>query len=67
MENDWLKDIDARISYALTVGEQYGFIKPKDVVLVVTGWKRGSGHTNTLRLISVPDKLDRSTSFTQYH
>lgn len=66
VENDWLKDIDARIIYALTVGEQHGFIKPRDVVVVVTGWKRGSGHTNTLRLVTVPDQLDNNAAFAQY-
>lgn len=65
VESDWLKDIDARIIYALMVGEQHGFIKPKDVVVVVTGWKRGSGHTNTLRLVSVPEILD-DAAFAQY-
>uniref|UniRef100_A0A224XHX8 Pyruvate kinase n=1 Tax=Panstrongylus lignarius TaxID=156445 RepID=A0A224XHX8_9HEMI len=51
---DWLKDIDARIIFGLMIGESKGFIKRGDPVVVVTGWKKGSGYTNTMRIINVP-------------
>ncbi|XP_014245362.1 pyruvate kinase-like isoform X2 [Cimex lectularius] len=55
---DWLKDIDSRIIYGLALGFHKGFLKGNDQVIVVTGWKKGSGYTNTMRVISVPEKLD---------
>lgn len=55
---DWLKDIDARIIHGLNIGETRGFIKPGDAVVVVTGWKKGSGYTNTMRIINVPQETN---------
>ncbi|XP_063216799.1 pyruvate kinase-like isoform X2 [Bacillus rossius redtenbacheri] len=50
---DWLKDVDARVQYGLTFGKQRGFLKPGDAVVIVTGWKQGSGFTNTMRVVTV--------------
>lgn len=61
---DWLKDIDVRILHGLSVGQQHGFVKANDPVVIVTGWKKGTGHTNTMRVILVPEKLDLSTPIT---
>jgi len=51
--SDWLKDIDARVQFALEFGKSKGFIKSKDPVLVITGWRKGSGYTNTMRIVHV--------------
>ncbi|VDM98065.1 unnamed protein product [Thelazia callipaeda] len=53
-EIDWSSDVDARISYGLSIGKTRGFIKRDDLVVVITGWRQGAGHTNTLRIIKVP-------------
>jgi hypothetical protein len=51
--SDWLKDVDIRVQYGLNFGQARGFIRSGDTVVVVTGWKQGSGFTNTLRLVYV--------------
>ncbi|XP_046736611.1 pyruvate kinase-like isoform X2 [Diprion similis] len=50
---DWLKDVDVRVQYGLNFGKNRGFIQTGDTVVVVTGWKQGSGFTNTLRVVKV--------------
>ncbi|XP_055385012.1 pyruvate kinase-like isoform X2 [Condylostylus longicornis] len=51
--SDWLKDVDARVKYGLQIGKNNGFINTGDNVVVVTGWKQGSGFTNTMRILAV--------------
>lgn len=51
--SDWLKDVDVRVQFGLKVGKQNGFIKTGDAVVIVTGWKQGSGFTNTMRIVTV--------------
>ncbi|XP_015118194.1 pyruvate kinase [Diachasma alloeum] len=50
---DWLKDVDLRVQYGLNFGKNRGFLKTGDTVVIVTGWKQGSGFTNTLRVVTV--------------
>ncbi|GFG33448.1 hypothetical protein Cfor_10037 [Coptotermes formosanus] len=50
---DWLKDVDIRVQFGLKFGKGRGFIKAGDPVVVVTGWKRGPGFTNTMRIMYV--------------
>jgi len=49
--SDWLKDVDDRVQYGLGFGTSKGFVKAGDAVVVVTGWKQGSGFTNTVRIV----------------
>jgi len=49
---DWLKDVDARLQFGIDFGKASGFIRTGDPVIVVTGWKQGSGFTNTLRIVT---------------
>ncbi|XP_011496324.1 PREDICTED: pyruvate kinase-like [Ceratosolen solmsi marchali] len=51
--SDWLKDVDIRVQYGLNFGKSRGFIQTADTVIIVTGWKQGSGFTNTLRIVNV--------------
>merc|ERR1712002_1184418 len=48
---DWMDDVNARVDYAVEYGKQMGFIKPGDPVVVVTGWQKGAGFTNTMRVL----------------
>ncbi|XP_031332553.1 pyruvate kinase-like isoform X1 [Photinus pyralis] len=56
--SDWLKDVDARVQFGITFGKARGFIKSGDPVIVITGWKQGSGFTNTLRIVYVSDIVE---------
>ncbi|XP_075230993.1 pyruvate kinase-like isoform X3 [Lycorma delicatula] len=49
--SDWLKDVDARVQFGLKFGKARNFVKQGDPVVVVTGWKQGSGFTNTMRIV----------------
>lgn len=50
---NWPQDVDARIQEAIKFGKSRNFIKSKDLVVVVTGWQKGSGSTNTSRILTV--------------
>jgi len=52
---DWMNDVNARVDYAVQYGKECGFIKAGDPVVVVTGWQKGAGFTNTMRVLYVPD------------
>jgi pyruvate kinase len=49
--DDWLRDVDKRVQYGIDVGKHDGFIKAGDPVVVITGWRKGTGFTNTLRIL----------------
>lgn len=38
----------------LFVGKHRKFFKTGDMAIVVTGWRPGSGYTNTMRVVLVP-------------
>lgn len=40
--------------FSLSSGKHRKFFKAGDVALVVTGWRPGSGYTNTMRVVLVP-------------
>lgn len=48
-----MKDVDDRVQFGVRFGKARGFIKTGDPVVVVTGWKQGSGFTNTMRVVYV--------------
>ena len=50
----WQTDVDNRIRFGLKQGLELGLIKPGQTIVAVQGWKGGLGHTNTLRILSVP-------------
>ncbi|XP_063706535.1 pyruvate kinase-like isoform X2 [Culicoides brevitarsis] len=50
--DDWLKDVDVRVKYGIDFGKTRGFLKTGDPICIVTGWKQGSGFTNTMRIIN---------------
>ena len=51
--DDWLLDVEVRVQQAIDVCKAEGFSVQNDNVIVVTGWKGGSGNTNTLRIIQI--------------
>ncbi|KAI7812329.1 pyruvate kinase [Triplophysa rosa] len=50
----WAGDVDNRVTFAMDIGKARAFFKPGDMVIVVTGWSPGSGHTNIMRAVTVP-------------
>jgi pyruvate kinase len=58
--SEWTVDVDRRIYMGINVGLNRGFINPGNPVVIVTGWKPGSGSTNTMRVIIIRQKNWRS-------
>jgi len=52
-KEDWTDDIDARIQFAVDFGKKNGFVSTGDNVIVITGWRKGSGSSNTFRIMPV--------------
>ncbi|XP_075241017.1 pyruvate kinase PKM-like isoform X2 [Convolutriloba macropyga] len=50
---DWSEDMDQRIQLAIQLAKGRQFIKKGDSIICVTGWKKGAGFTNTMRIIPV--------------
>ena len=50
-DGDWMEDVDARVQFAIDFGKRSNFISSGDNVVVITGWKKGSGSSNTVRIL----------------
>uniref|UniRef100_A0A672LW81 Pyruvate kinase n=2 Tax=Sinocyclocheilus grahami TaxID=75366 RepID=A0A672LW81_SINGR len=50
----WADDVDNRVTFAMDIGKARGFFTAGDMVIIVTGWSPGSGHTNIMRAVTVP-------------
>ncbi|XP_041916737.1 pyruvate kinase PKM isoform X2 [Alosa sapidissima] len=50
----WAEDVDMRVNFAMEMGKARGFFKTNDAVIILTGWRPGSGYTNTMRVVLVP-------------
>ena len=48
------EQVDNRIRFGLRSALELNIIKTGTTVVAVQGWKGGLGHTNTLRILSVP-------------
>lgn len=49
----WQADVDARINGGIAQGMTLGFLKNGDVVVAVTGWKNGPGHSSVVRVLCI--------------
>ncbi|XP_051921094.1 pyruvate kinase PKLR isoform X1 [Hippocampus zosterae] len=49
----WADDVDNRVNFGIEIGKARGFFKKGDMVIIVTGWIPGSGHTNIMRAVNV--------------
>uniref|UniRef100_A0A7N9AKX9 Pyruvate kinase n=1 Tax=Mastacembelus armatus TaxID=205130 RepID=A0A7N9AKX9_9TELE len=49
----WAEDVDMRVNFAIEMGKARGFFKEGDVLIILTGWRPGSGYTNTMRVVVV--------------
>ncbi|OBZ78882.1 Pyruvate kinase [Grifola frondosa] len=50
----WQTDVDNRIRFGLRNALKLNIIQTGSAVVAVQGWKGGLGHTNTLRILTVP-------------
>merc|ERR1719435_721887 len=50
---DWMTDVDERVQYAIDFGKRSNFVSVGDNVIVITGWRKGSGASNTVRILNV--------------
>ncbi|KAH7928522.1 pyruvate kinase [Leucogyrophana mollusca] len=53
-EGQWQTDVDNRIRFGLRNALALNIIQAGTTIVAVQGWKGGLGHTNTLRILSVP-------------
>lgn len=51
--DDWSQDVDARVSAGISLGLSRGLLAKGDNVIIITGWRRGPGSTNTMRIQTV--------------
>lgn len=52
---DWFADLEDRLNFAIEEGKSMGFLKVGVSVVLVSGWKFGAKHTNTIRIILVEE------------
>ncbi|XP_029436181.1 pyruvate kinase PKLR isoform X2 [Rhinatrema bivittatum] len=50
----WADDVDRRVHFGIEIGKVRGFLRPDDIVIIVTGWRPGSGFTNIMQVVKVP-------------
>ncbi|KAL1919776.1 uncharacterized protein VTP21DRAFT_1707 [Calcarisporiella thermophila] len=53
----WQEDVDARLRWGMKRGVENGLLKPGDTVIAIQGWRGGTGTTNTMRVLQVPESL----------
>jgi len=51
--SDWMVDVDKRVQFGVDYAKQKGMVKSGDPIVIVTGWQKGSGFTNTIRIVTV--------------
>jgi len=51
----WQIDVDNRIRFGLRNALSLRIITPGSTIIAVQGWKGGLGHTNTMRILTVPN------------
>lgn len=50
----WQGDVDSRIFQGILFGRKRGLVNPGDLLVVIQGWRQGSGFSNTIRILVVP-------------
>lgn len=49
----WADDVDRRVQFGTEVGKVRGFLHKDDIVIILTGWRPGSGYTNIMQVVRV--------------
>lgn len=50
---DWMSEMEKRVTDAIGFGKKKGFIKNGDNVVIITGWRPGAGASNTAAVVTV--------------
>merc|ERR1711936_619101 len=45
---DWTNDVEERIQFGVDFGKRNGFIKSGNLIVCITGWRKGAGSSNTI-------------------
>ena len=48
---NWQEDVENRLRWAVSEAVELGIISKGDPIVTVQGWTRGSGHSNTVRIV----------------
>ena len=46
-----MQDVEERIQHGVDLGKKSGFIKSGQPIVCITGWREGSGSSNTVRIV----------------
>lgn len=49
--DNWQEDVENRLRWAVSEAIDLGIIKKGDSIVTIQGWTRGSGHSNTVRVV----------------
>ena len=52
---DWTEDVERRFLAGIDKGKREGFIKKGSSIIMVSGWRPGPHHVNTIRIFVVGD------------
>ncbi|PVG04825.1 putative pyruvate kinase [Serendipita vermifera] len=55
--SQWQQDVDNRIRFGLKSALDLKILKPGSTIIAVQGWRQGSFHTNTMRILTVPTDM----------
>jgi hypothetical protein len=50
-ELDWQIDLEKRVTFCTKWAVSMGFVRVGDPIVLVSGWRQGSGFTNTMRIV----------------
>ncbi|GEQ69523.1 hypothetical protein JCM33374_g3195 [Metschnikowia sp. JCM 33374] len=48
---NWQEDVENRLRWAVAEASELGFLQKGDSIVTIQGWTRGSGHSNTIRIV----------------
>jgi pyruvate kinase len=62
---EWQADVNRRVHFAIDWAVQQGLLEAGKMqnVIVIQGWSRGQGHTNTLRIVATDGILRSGKAF----
>ena len=49
--DNWQEDVENRLRWAVSEATELGIVNKGDYIVTIQGWCRGSGHSNTVRIV----------------